>query len=203
MIELDHLAIAAETLEEGRAHVEEALGVTLQPGGKHAHFGTHNLLLGLEDGIYLEVIAVDPSAPAPTWPRWFDLDRFGGQPRITNWICRTNDLSGAVSHFPDAGQPVALTRADLKWHMAVPENGILPFDNIFPALIEWSGSAHPAQRLSASGCRLERLTIRHPDAPVLRNRLKSRLSDDRIGFETGEPGFVAELVTPNGPRRLT
>ncbi|MEL6648491.1 MAG: VOC family protein, partial [Pseudomonadota bacterium] len=45
MLELDHLAIAAETLEDGREAVEAALGVSLQPGGQHAHFGTHNLLL--------------------------------------------------------------------------------------------------------------------------------------------------------------
>ena len=76
MLELDHLAVSGETLEAGRAHVEDALGVTLQPGGQHRHFGTHNLLLGLEDGLYLEVITVDPSAPDPDYPRWFDLDRF-------------------------------------------------------------------------------------------------------------------------------
>ena len=30
MLELDHLAISAETLEEGRAYAEAALGVRLQ-----------------------------------------------------------------------------------------------------------------------------------------------------------------------------
>ena len=62
---LDHLAVAAESLGVGRAVVEDQLGLRLQDGGRHAHFGTHNLLLGLEDGLYLEVIAVDPDAPAP------------------------------------------------------------------------------------------------------------------------------------------
>lgn len=43
----------------------------------HVHrlqFGTHNRCLGMEDGIYLEVIAVDPEAPPPSRPRWFGLD---------------------------------------------------------------------------------------------------------------------------------
>ena len=55
-------------------------------------FGTHNLLLGLDDGLYLEVISIDPGAPQPAFPRWFDLDRFSGVPRISNWICRTDAL---------------------------------------------------------------------------------------------------------------
>ena len=203
MIEFDHLAVAANSLEEGQAHVEEVLGVAMQPGGQHAHFGTHNLLLGLEDGLYLEVISIDPRAPKPACPRWFDLDRFNGDPRITNWICRTNDISGAVLSFPGAGQPVALARGDLRWQMAVPDDGILPFDGAFPALIEWSGTAHPAQRLAASGCRLERLTIRHPDAGALQRDLSPALRDDRIAFETGTAGFAAEITTPHGRRVLT
>jgi len=33
MLELDHLAVVARDLDEGRATVEEALGVALQLGG--------------------------------------------------------------------------------------------------------------------------------------------------------------------------
>ncbi len=202
MLELDHLAVAAETLDEGRAYVEDALGVTLQTGGQHAHFGTHNVLLGLEDGLYLEVITVDPSAPPPDYPRWFDLDRFRGRPRITNWICRTNDLSALVKRQPDAGQPVALARGDLRWQMAVPADGILPFGGAFPAVIEWSGAAHPAKRLDASGCRLVRLTIRHPDATALQSTLAAEFADDRVVIEAGEAAFCAEFDTPAGRRVL-
>ena len=203
MIELDHLAVAANTLGDGRAYVEEALGVALQPGGQHAHFGTHNLLLGLEDGLYLEVIAIDPEAPKPACPRWFDLDRFSGGPRITNWICRIKNLAETMKTYPEAGQPVSLARGDLRWQMAVPDDGILPFDGAFPALIEWSGTAHPAHRLAASGCRLERLTICHPDAETLQRDLASGLRDERISIEPGSLGFAAELMTPHGLRVLT
>ena len=203
MLELDHLAVAAETLDEGRAYVEDALGVSLQPGGKHAHFGTHNLLLGLADGLYLEVIAVDPEAQVPPYPRWFDLDRFTGAPRISNWICRTADLAAAAGHHQGAGDAVALSRGDLRWQMAVPADGILPHDGAFPALIEWAGDAHPAQRLAVSGCRLERLTICHPEAARLQSALMTDLADDRVAFETGAREFRAEFMTPSGSRILT
>ncbi|RKF14921.1 VOC family protein [Roseovarius spongiae] len=204
MMELDHLAVACETLEEGQAAVEEALGVTLQQGGKHAHFGTHNMLLGLEDGLYLEVIAIDPEAPAPAWPRWFDLDRFSGKPRLTNWICRTDDLAALRADLPEAGAPVPLERGDLRWTMAVPADGVLPYDNLFPPLIEWgAGVAHPAGALRPSGCRLARLVVSHPEAEALADRLYPHLHDARVAFESGAPGLRAEIETPSGARVLT
>ncbi len=54
----DHLAISAASLEQGALAVEAMLGVGLEPGGKHAFMGTHNRLLSLGPGEYLEVIAI-------------------------------------------------------------------------------------------------------------------------------------------------
>ena len=42
-----------------------------------------------------------------------------------------------------------LSRGDLRWQMAVPGDGILPFDNMFPALMQWH-SPHPAAQLTLS-----------------------------------------------------
>lgn len=200
MMRLDHLAVAAESLEAGRAHIEEALGLRLQPGGQHEHFGTHNILLGLEDGLYLEVIAIDPGAPAPAYPRWFDLDRFTGVPRLRNWICAVGDLGAALLRHPGAGRAVALARGDLRWRMAVPVDGILPLDNLFPALIEWQGAAHPAARLTPSGARLSRLVVSHPEAAILWATVGAELHDARVVFEPGAIGLRAEIETHQGPR---
>lgn len=201
-MQLDHVAVAARNLDEGRAWVEAALGVTLQPGGAHAHFGTHNLLLGLADGLYLEVIAVDPGAPPPGRARWFDLDRFTGPPRLGNWICRTQDLDGMVARFPGIGPAVPLARGDLRWRMAVPGDGILPFDNVFPAIMQWQGGTHPSERLAASGCSLRRLVVQHPDVPRLQAELEPVLEDARIDFCPGPAALRAEFETPAGPRVL-
>ncbi len=202
MLQLDHLAVAARDLDEGRAAVEAALGVTLQRGGQHARFGTHNLLLGLEDGLYLEVIAIDPDAPAPKGARWFDLDRFDADPRLQSWICRSDDLDRDLARFDEAGEVVPLARGDLSWRMAVPPSGVLPFDNVFPALLQWDGTAHPAARLAASGCALARLVVRHPQATALTDALRPVLHDERVAFEAGAPGLRAEIATPGGVRVL-
>lgn len=42
----------------------------------------------MEDGMYLEVIAVDPDAPAPTRPRWFSLDDPTMQVGWAGEVCR-------------------------------------------------------------------------------------------------------------------
>lgn len=202
-LQFDHIAISGETLAEARAFAEDALGVPLQDGGEHAVFHTHNALLGLEDGLYFEAIAINPNAPAPERPRWFGLDRFAGPPRLTNWICRSTDLAGALAAIPlDLGDQVALQRGDLRWRMAVPASGALPFDNCAPALIGWDTDQHPATRLTQQGVRLRRLTIRHPQAQALAAHLSPYLADDRIAFETGAPALAAAFDTPHGTREI-
>ena len=203
MLRLDHLAVSAVTLAEGVAQVEQALGVALAPGGKHTHMATHNRLLALGD-IYLEVIAADPDANAPAWPRWFDLDHFTGPPRLTNWIVACDNLDAELLQSPaGAGIPVALERGDLRWQMAVPADGRLPFDGCFPALICWQGQLHPTALLPQTAVRLDRLEIAHPRADDLAALLADRLSDPRVDFVTGpEKALCATFSTPHGKRQL-
>lgn len=204
MLALDHIAVAGETLDAAVAHVEDALGVALQAGGEHNHFATHNKLLGLADGLYLEAIATNPAATPKQSPRWFDLDRFLGAARLACWICRSEDLEAALAQISvDAGQPVQLARGDLRWKMAVPASGVLPFDNHFPALMQWRGD-HPAARLIDRGCRLQRLVVSHPEAFALRDMLRDplQLRDPIVVFEPGEDGLMAEIDTPQGLRIL-
>lgn len=203
MLRFDHLAVSALDLAEGVAVVEQALGVALAGGGQHPHMATHNRLLGLGD-LYLEVIAADPSARAPDWPRWFDLDNFQRQPRLTNWVACCDSISAAVVASPDGvGIPVALQRGDYRWQMAVPADGKLPFDGCFPALIEWAGTLHPARALPDSGVRLQRLEIAHPQAQALNVALASLFTDSRVVIVPGATKAMrATFTTPHGLRVL-
>ncbi len=203
MLVFDHLAVTAVTLEEGVAVVEAALGVALSGGGQHPHMATHNRLLGLGD-LYLEVIAVDPAAPRPAWPRWFDMDRFTGPPRLTNWVAACEDIEAELALSPaGTGEPVALQRGDYRWQMAIPADGRLPFDGCFPALIEWEGPLHPARTLPDAGVRLTRFEIAHPDAQGLADALATRIADPRIVIVQGpQKAMRATFSTPHGTRLL-
>ena len=200
----DHIAIAAEVLNDGATAVEAALGVPLQPGGQHALMGTHNRLLSLGSGEYLEVIAINPDAPAPSRPRWFDLDRFAGRPRPNTWIANCDDLETALAAAPEgSGRPIDFERADLRWRMAVPDDGRLPFDSAFPALIEWQGSARAAGRLTDLGCRLERLILTHPQPAALLAALNPLIDDPRITVEQGAQKAIRAVIrTPHGLREI-
>lgn len=210
----DHLAIAAEALEPGAALIAEALGAPLEPGGVHPAMGTHNRLLSLGPGAYLEVIAIDPAAPPPPQPRWFALDDFAGPPSPRAWIARAEVAQQIVPRVapldaalalapPGVGRPMEFARGDLRWSMAVPESGWLPYDGLFPALIGWHGAAHPADALPDRGIRLRRLVISHPEASALRAALAPLIADDRLVITLGSaPALAAEFDTPSGARIL-
>lgn len=198
MLTLDHIAVACTDLAEGTAWVEDRLGVPLQQGGKHPRYGTHNMLLGLADGLYLEVIAIDPDAVPEAGHSWFGLDHFAGPPRLANWICRTESFDALPAW---AGLPRALTRGDLSWQITVPDDGALPFQGAYPTLIQWAeGTLHPADRLAPSGCRLLSFAVTHPQAEDIRAMID--LADDRVTLATGAFAMTATFATPNGIRHL-
>jgi hypothetical protein len=201
MLTLDHIAIACTDLAAATADLSARLGVPLQPGGRHDRYGTHNMLLGL-GAVYLELIALDPDAAPTGRPAWFALDHFTGPARPANWICRTDDLEAAIAAAPAAPGPIVpLTRGDLHWRITVPDDGSLPLDGAMPTLIQWGdGIAPPSTRLPDSGCRLRTWQVSHPQADMVRNGL--RLTDPRVTFVTGTPGFQAMLDTSRGPVTL-
>lgn len=202
MTGIDHIVVSATRLEDGVAWVEAALGVTLAGGGQHGLMSTHNRLLGLGD-LYLEVIAIDPAAPDPGRPRWFDLDRFSGSPRLTNWVAQAEDLPATLAKCPPGlGQPVEMSRGTYRWDYTVPEDGCLPFDGAFPALLHWHGR-RPPDDLPDCGLRLTRFELVHPQAGALRAALAAVLADDRIVVHEGPAKAMrAHFDGPSGPRVL-
>lgn len=201
MLVFDHLVVSGATREAGRHFVETTLGLEMEEGGEHPTFQTHNAVMGLEAGVYLEAIAANPAGDAPSRSRWYDLDRFEGAARLTNWACRTNDLEAALAQFPEAGEILELSRGDLRWRMAVPKTGILPFDNLFPALLQWDVAEIPQDRLVAKA-RVTEVRISHPWAQALEAMLAPVLEDERVVFEQGAASLQASLDTPGGLRTL-
>lgn len=207
---LDHLTVAALTLEQGVAHVQRALGVVVPFGGAHPLMGTHNCLMQIGESVFLEIIAPDPSA-TPKRPRWFSLDdpamqaRLQQSPRLINWVVRVPDLDKALGAIDGAaGEATRVTRGSLSWLIAVRPDGSMPFDGAFPTLIEWPAGPLPASRMADLSCRIERLAIEHPDGSRIAETLDPIFFDDRVTISRGTTQELRATVrTPDGPRELS
>ena len=191
MFQLDHLVIAAQDLDEGSAFVQNLLGVPLELGGKHDAMGTHNRLLNLGGGVYLEVITLDPDAPTPDRPRWFGLDsrevqeRLEQGPTLLHWVVRAKNTTLQDSDL--FGRVLPMQRGDLKWLITVSDDGHLPGDGVLPTLIDWGGAPHPTAKLPERGLKLVKLRGFHPEP----QRIKPVLEE--LGLEE-----VIELVRADG-----
>ncbi len=210
--QLDHIVVAAASLDDGNAFVRERLGIMPLPGGAHLRMGTHNHLLRLGDDVYLEVIAVNPAAPRPGRPRWFGLDdrdqnemlrRCG--PGLATWAVRTSDIETVASRSPVAPGPVeTMSRGDLEWRITIPLDGIPPEGGTMPTIIQWPADRpHPTANMPDFGYRLIGLDLFHPEP----ERLSRALED--IGLEHGDiavtvragmgrPSLSARIATPTG-----
>jgi hypothetical protein len=194
MLALDHIVVAAPSLGEGVAHVRAQVGVEMPKGGEHPLMGTHNHLVRLGTDEFLEVIAVNPDAPAPARPRWFGLDHPVAAPRLSHWVVRCDDMAAARPHLPeDLGSPIPVTRGDLRWVLTVPEDGSLPMAGVMPSLIEWQSFPLPPTRMAGAGLSLRSLTLSHPEAAAIEEVLAPLLPDPRIRYETGAVSLRAVL----------
>jgi hypothetical protein len=212
---LDHLVVAVRTLEEGLDYCEAVLGIRPPPGGQHARMGTHNHLLRLGQGVYLEVIAVDPLATPPDRPRWFGMDsapmraRLARGPYLATFVARTGALAAAVGALPESGEMQAMQRGDLHWNITIRPDGMMPEGGTLPPLIEWPAGIDPTAAMPDSGCRLAQLEVRHPQPARLIGKWRC-IGLDRDpsivvlpAHPDEQPYLVAHIDTPGGRRQLS
>lgn len=214
MNHLDHLVIAAETLEQGVDYVGTTLGVDIPKGGLHKTMGTHNHLMQLGNNVYLEVIAIDPDARTPHQPRWFNLDdalmreSLHRQPRLITWVINTADIHHL--HRDSAfstGTPTELSRDNLRWQITLTADGRLLANGILPYIIQWHSKPHPSQAMADLNCSLQSLEIYHNRADWLRSMLESIGADHLVslhGLPENESAYLcASIDTPSGMKVLT
>jgi hypothetical protein len=205
---LDHLVIATQSLEQGRAWAEDLFGVTPVAGGRHSSMSTHNILLACENGAdkcYIEMIAIDPDAPPPPHARWFGLDDPALQatlqiePRLVHWVARTNAIveATAASDYP-LETINAFSRNQFKWRMTL----AAPTDTLclLPSLIEWE-TASPSTQLPPSGIALRRWSLHSPQPLQLAQHLQRLAFQSAMPLEletSEQPRLVVSLDTPMG-----
>jgi hypothetical protein len=199
---VDHLVYGCPDLERGCDEAERLLGVRPAPGGRHPAFGTHNALVSLGRGVYLEIIAPDPDVPPPASPRPFGLDGVDG-PRLIAWAARVSDIdavaTAARSRGYEPGQVFSASRdlpggGTLQWKLAV--NPGVAAGGVVPFLIEWVMKGHPSAT-SPQGCMLVDLEAEHPHPAGIQPML-SALGVDLQVSEAGRPALLATIECPRG-----
>ena len=212
--QVDHLVVAAQTLEQGVAWCESKLFVTPDAGGEHSMMGTHNRVLRIAtpqfSRAYLEIIAIDPQAADPRRRRWFDLDDPGlregirKEPRLVHFVASCERVAAASSALDalgiDRGPMLAAQRETsgglLKWRISVRDDGQRLFYGTLPTLIEW-GETHPVDSLPESGLSLLSVMATHPRPDDLFAAYRA-MHLEQVGIEAGPPNLTARLMTPLG-----
>jgi hypothetical protein len=201
---LDHIVIGAAELGAATSIIETQMGVEFGVGGVHPLMATHNRLLRMGDGSYLEIIAADPAATPPR-PRWFSLDVPSTKARLAKgpcplcWVVAVPDLDVAVNDCGyDAGSIIEMSRGDLNWRLTVADDGLLAGDGVLPVLIEWPGGRNPTNRMPESPVRLTGLALTHPEPNWIADVLVRLGVSEVVKLSEGAPGLAFKFETPRG-----
>ena len=226
---IDHLVYGVPELSAGVQLLAERLGVTAAAGGSHEARGSHNALLSLGAGAYLEIIAPDPGQPPPSRPRPFGLDSLA-EPRLVTYAvhaAQPHAVPNAVGQSAALPPPAAWLRLDqwraqaaarnydpgpvaamsrrrpdgtlLSWHLC--QRPVLPFGGVVPFLIDWGDAKSPAGT-TPIGCRLLALEVSTPDQQAVDAAIGALGVALRVR-EGDQPTLHATLATPHGIVELT
>jgi len=203
---IDHLVYASSDLQDAIRRLEALLGVAAAIGGQHPKWRTQNALISLGPQTYLEIMGPDNSPPDPQSPRPFVLDELA-TPRLITWVVRGDDLEETVAIARREGldlgeiQPGSRTKPDgsvLRWKMTDltkdRKGGAIPY------FIDWGHTPHPAASAPA-GCRLQELTIFHPEAERISYLLSKLGITQKV--EKGPLALEATILSPKGHIVLT
>ena len=208
---IDHLVVAAASLDEGVTYVQNILGVDIPYGGEHPLMGTHNHVMPIGQNIFLEVIAQNPEAEKPLHPCWFGFDdpliqkSLLSQPRLLTWVVNTSDINACLGGAKmSCGRAHKLRRGALEWYFGLPADGRLLVSGMLPYIIQWQTEKHPASLMADSHCVLKKLDIFYPKVQWLQGVFTSIgfTFDNNICLHQGEARLEATLQTPSGRKVL-
>jgi hypothetical protein len=215
---VDHLVVAATTLEEGVAWCESTLAITPGSGGEHPLMGTHNQLFSVATAhypsTYFEIIAINSGA-ARAYKQgskcWFDLENEALQrhlkqngPQLIHFVASTPRALPALQALAalgiDRGELLQASRMTaqglLSWQITVRKDGQRLMNGTLPTLIEW-GDVHPTDSMAASGVTLQSLTASQPNVDLL-SAAYAALDLKGVTVQQGQPELIATLQTPLG-----
>lgn len=158
--QVDHILLGIDDLDRGMDLFEQRTGVRPVHGGKHPG-GTHNALVSLGDGTYLEIIALQHGVAPPK--EYASLEQLHTLTPI-GWAVSSKDsaqlrdrliAAGMPVTEPNAGSRITPAGTKLSWQtFGLKDN----FDEA-PFFIVWSAqTAHPSTT-SPTGCKLQHWRI--------------------------------------------
>lgn len=212
MLRLDHLTVIAPTLAEGVTHVGACLDLDIPFGQRHFYMGTHNHLLQLGDGVYLEIVALDPDGEAPGRARWFGLDDqrqvradWDEGRRLRGWVARTDAIDAVLAGRGGVfGRKVALPVNDPTFDFAIPEDGSLPLDGAAPSVIDRRGKPRSMAAITDLGARLRGFSLDHPEPGTIAALYRELAVEGAPALFQGQRlRYHAQIETPAGPKELT
>jgi hypothetical protein len=169
-VRIDHIVLGVADLDHGIAEMQRRTGVRAARGGSHPGRGTHNALMSLGPGIYLEIIAPDPSQTTP--PQGFDM--LASLERLTpiGWAVATDDAPALRSDLADTGIKAGPLRPGAR---TLPGGGTLNWvsfglpdaPELAPFFIAWGQGARHPSTTAPGGCRLGTLALASPDSARL------------------------------------
>ena len=199
---IDHIVYAVPDLHKAIKALGKKLGVEPVYGGKHQTFGTHNALVGLGKGCYLELLAADQENTDVFPPRWMGVDIIS-KPTITRWAIVSDDIDEQARKLqninPDMGhvQQGMRRKTDgslLRWKLAMPLPK--PEVEVIPFILDWQGSIHPSHDLENT-CSIHSFSLGHPNARYMSHALKQ--AGIEADIQESEQSFIKlQLKTPNG-----
>jgi hypothetical protein len=171
-------------------------------GGKHPT-GTHNALLSLGGGTYLELIAPQPGSAAAgplgdlaglvtPEPVGFAVGGAALEP-----LRRRLEQAGFELTAPQPGSRATPAGATLRWQTF----GLARAFTQAPFFIVWSPESPHPSATAPGGCTLRRLAAAGPDHADL-ERLRAALALDLVIESAPSPRFALELACPAGTVRL-
>ena len=204
VVAVDHIVYGTPDLDAGIAKIEDMLGVRVTPGGQHPGRGTHNALVGLGPGRYLEIIGPDPDQPKPAAPRTFGIDDLK-EPRLVAWAARSPDVDRQASEAARQGIALGETAAGsrrrpdgllLTWRFTPPQAAMAIAGGVVPFFIDWGKTPHPSES-AAGGVNLVSLRAEHPEPERVRGIL------EKLGIALSvsrgpKPALFATVDCPRG-----
>lgn len=212
MLKLDHITVIAPSLQDGVSHVRSCLDMDVPFGQRHEYMGTHNHLLQLGGGIYLEIVALDPNGEGPDRRRWFGLDDqeqvrsdWNWGRRLRSWVARTDDMDDLLAeHSGVFGRKIPLPMDRPVFDFAIPDDGSLPLGGALPSVIDRRGKLRSMDNIADLGATLKSFTLEHPEAQMVQEMSDSmEISGGPVVIQGDTFCYIAEIETPTGIKTLT